>query len=83
MIIRPAIVLACLAIAACAVQPPPDTASVPPGAFGQFDNDVPAANQASSAFAVPVRTRTIRSMPPGHRPRWTIWPANSAATPAG
>ena len=56
MIIRPAIVLACLAIAACAVQPPPDTASVPPGAFGQFDNDVPAANQASWAFAIPVRT---------------------------
>jgi hypothetical protein len=56
MVIRPAIVLACLAIAACAVQPPPDTASVPPGAFGQFDNDVPAANQASWAFAIPART---------------------------
>ena len=36
MIIRPAIVLACLAIAACAVQPPPDTASVPPGGLLQF-----------------------------------------------
>ena len=48
--------LACLALAACAVQPPPDTASVPPGAFGFFDNTLAAANQASYAFAIPART---------------------------
>jgi hypothetical protein len=56
VIIRLAIVLACLAIAACAIRPPPDTASVPPGAFGFLDNDVAAANQASYAFAVPAHT---------------------------
>jgi hypothetical protein len=56
MIIRLGIVLSSLAIAACAIQPPPDTASVPPGAFGILDNTLAAANQASSAFAVPART---------------------------
>ena len=82
MIIRPAIVLACLAIAACAVQPPPDTASVPPGAFGQFDNDVPAANQASWAFAIPVRTLNS-PVDAARASAGIIWPANSAATRAG
>jgi hypothetical protein len=56
MIIRLGVVLPCLAIAACAVQPPPDTASLPFGAFGTLDNDVGAANQASWAFAAPART---------------------------
>jgi hypothetical protein len=56
MMIRLGVVLACLAIAGCAVQPPPDTASVPPGAFGFLDNTLAAANQASYAFAVPART---------------------------
>jgi hypothetical protein len=54
--VRAGLIVTCLAVAACAVRPPPDTASVPPGAFGLFDNDVAAANQASSAFAVPART---------------------------
>jgi hypothetical protein len=53
---RLCVLLPCLAIAACAVQPPPDTASLPFGAFGTLDNDVAAANQASWAFAVPART---------------------------
>jgi hypothetical protein len=56
MMIRTAVVLTGLVMAACAVQPPPDTASVPPGAFGIFDNTLAAANQASYAFAVPART---------------------------
>jgi hypothetical protein len=56
MIIRRGAVLLCLAIAACAVQPPPDTASVPLGAFGTMDNDVGASNQATWAFASPART---------------------------
>ena len=49
--------LICFAMAACAVRPPPDTAAVPPGAFGMLDNDVAAANQASYAFAIPARIR--------------------------
>jgi hypothetical protein len=57
MIVRLAVLLSCLAITACAVQPPPDTASLPPGAFGIFDNDVGAANQAAWAFAEPSRTQ--------------------------
>jgi hypothetical protein len=57
MIIRLGAVLSCLAIAACAVQPPPDTASLPLGAFGTLDNDVGAANLAASAFASPARVR--------------------------
>jgi hypothetical protein len=56
MIARLGVVLSCVAIAACAIQPPPDTASVPFGAFGTLDNDVAAANQASWAFAAPART---------------------------
>ncbi len=55
--IRPGVVLTCLAIAACAVPPPPDTASVPFGAFGTMDNDVAALNQATWAFASPARIR--------------------------
>jgi hypothetical protein len=51
-----ALLLPWLAIAACTVQPPPDTATLPFGAFGTMDNDVAAANQASWAFAVPART---------------------------
>ena len=55
MISRLGVMLSCLAIAACAVQPPPDTASVPPGTFGFLDNDVPAAMQvlASPVFTLP------------------------------
>jgi hypothetical protein len=56
MIIRRGALLLCLAIAACAVQPPPDTASVPFGAFGTMDNDVGAMNQATWAFALSART---------------------------
>jgi hypothetical protein len=50
--------MACMTLGACAaIAPPPDTAQVPFGAFGGLDNDVPAANQASWAFASPARTR--------------------------
>jgi len=56
MLIHIGVVLVCVAIAACAVRAPPDTALIPPGAFGTFDNDVGAANQASWAFAAPSRT---------------------------
>jgi len=45
-----------LMIAACAVRPPPDTATLPFAAFGTMDNDVAAANQAAWAFAAPERT---------------------------
>jgi len=48
--------LICLALAACAVTPPPDTATVPFAAFGTMDNDVAAANLAGWAFADPART---------------------------
>lgn len=45
-------------VAACgAVTPPPDTAQLPPGAFGQPNTDVAAANLAAWAFASPDRTR--------------------------
>jgi hypothetical protein len=55
---RPIIVLAGLCLVACtAVTPRPDTAQLPPGAFGLLDNDVPAANQAAWAFGSPARTR--------------------------
>jgi hypothetical protein len=57
MIIRAGAALLCLTIAACAIQPPPDTASLPFGAFGTLDNDMAAANLASSAFASPARVR--------------------------
>ena len=51
-------VLLCLTLTACgAVSPPPDTAQLPPGAFGTTDNDMAAANQASWAFASAGRTR--------------------------
>lgn len=51
-------VLVSLTLAGCAdITPPPDTAQLPPGAFGVFDNDVAAANQASAALASPARTR--------------------------
>ena len=56
MLVRLGVGLACVAIAACAIQPPPDTASVPFGAFGTLDNDVAAANQASWAFGAASRT---------------------------
>jgi hypothetical protein len=56
MIIRLVAALACLALAACTVQPPPDTATVPFAAFGTLDNDLAAANQAAWAFAVSERT---------------------------
>jgi hypothetical protein len=54
---RLGVMLSCLAMVACAVQPPPDTASVPPGTFGFLDNDVPAVNRAAWAFAVPARIK--------------------------
>ncbi|HEX3399591.1 MAG TPA: hypothetical protein VHT74_04610 [Acetobacteraceae bacterium] len=58
MPVRPVAVLVFMALAGCAaITPPPDTAQPLPGAFGQFDNDVPAANLASWAFASPARTR--------------------------
>jgi len=57
MISRLGVMLCCLTIVACAAQPPPATASVPPGTFGFLDNDVPAANQAAWAFAVPARIK--------------------------
>jgi hypothetical protein len=53
--IRPLAFTAGLA-AACAVQPPLDTARLPFAAFGTLDNDVAAANQAAWAFAAPART---------------------------
>jgi len=56
MIIRLVAALACLALAACTVQPPPDTATVPFAAFGTLDNALAAANQAAWAFAASART---------------------------
>ena len=50
-------VLTCLTLAACGIiEPPPDTAQLGPGAFGQSDNDLAAANIAAWAFAVSART---------------------------
>ena len=46
----------CALLAGCAITPPPDTAQMPFGAFGTFDNDTAAAGLAASAFAAPVRT---------------------------
>jgi hypothetical protein len=51
--------LLCLLFAACGAitpTPPPDTATIPPGTFGPFDNDTAAINLASWAFAVPAHT---------------------------
>ncbi|MBV9655613.1 MAG: hypothetical protein JOZ42_13735 [Acetobacteraceae bacterium] len=50
-------VVACLS--ACgAVTPPPDTARLPPNAFGTYaDGDIGAINASSWAFADPARTR--------------------------
>jgi hypothetical protein len=51
-------VLASLTLAGCgSYAPPPDTARLPPGMFGEPDNDVGAANLSSWAFADPARTR--------------------------
>jgi hypothetical protein len=58
MPIRFAVILVCVLMAACtAATPAPDTARLPPGTFGLADNDVGAANLASSAFASANRTR--------------------------
>ncbi len=56
---RPLILFACLLAAGCAsIAPPPDTARLPPNAYGLFeDNDVGAINLAQWAFADPARTR--------------------------
>ena len=56
---RPLIVLAGLVVAGCAsIAPPPDTARLPPSAYGLFaDNDLGAINLAQWAFADPARTR--------------------------
>jgi len=57
MIVRFVVILPVLSLVGCGLAtPPPDTARLPPGVFGQFDNDVPAANQAAWAFASPERT---------------------------
>ncbi|MEJ0020418.1 MAG: hypothetical protein WDN25_28490 [Acetobacteraceae bacterium] len=53
---RRSLILALLLAACGAIQPPPDTAYVPPGAFGPLDNDLGAANQSSWAFADAART---------------------------
>src|SRR4051812_37490849 len=53
------LLLAFLVPAGCAaVTPPPDTARLPPNAFGVYaDGDIGAINQAQWAFASPARTR--------------------------
>ena len=56
MVIRHAVLVISIVVAACAVQPPPDTATLPFAAFGTLDNDLAAANQAAWAFAAPART---------------------------
>ena len=49
--------MAGLALAGCALPPPPSTARLPPGAFGSnADNDIMAINTASWAFSDPART---------------------------
>jgi hypothetical protein len=55
MIVRMPAAFLCLAVGACSVRPPPDTAVLPFAAFGTMDNDVAAANQAAWAFAAPER----------------------------
>jgi len=56
---RALVVLAALLLAGCAsIAPPPDTARLPPNAYGLFaDNDIGAINLAQGAFADPGRTR--------------------------
>jgi hypothetical protein len=56
---RPLIVFAALLAAGCAsIAPSPDTARLPPNAYGLFaDNDVGAINLAQWAFADAARTR--------------------------
>jgi len=55
---RLGLLLACSLPAGCAVTPPPDTARLPPNAFGTYaDGDIGAINQAQWAFANPARTR--------------------------
>jgi hypothetical protein len=53
------VVFAALFTAGCAtIAPPPDTARLPPNAYGLFaDNDIGAINLAQWAFASPARTR--------------------------
>jgi hypothetical protein len=52
-----AILPAALALAGCAVTPPPDTAFLQGSAFGEnTDNDTTALNMAEYAFAGPPRT---------------------------
>lgn len=53
------LLLASLIVSGCAaVTPPPDTARLPPNAFGTYaDGDIGAINQAAWAFANPARTR--------------------------
>src|SRR5690242_16767345 len=56
---RTSLLLVLLVPAGCAyVTAPPDTARLPPNAFGTYaDGDVGAINQAAWAFADPIRTR--------------------------
>lgn len=57
MLSRIVVMVVCVSLAGCAAAtPPPDTAQLPFAAFGTMDNDVGAANIASSAFAAPART---------------------------
>ncbi len=57
MLSRIVVMVLCASLAACAAATPqPDTAQLPFAAFGTMDNDVGAANIASSAFASPART---------------------------
>lgn len=57
--IAPAVLSATLAVAACGTGQPfvPDQARLPPAAFGGFNQDVAAVNQAQWAFADSGRTR--------------------------
>jgi hypothetical protein len=59
MLNRSGVLLACaLSVGCAAVTPPPDTATLPPDAYGtNADGDVGAINQAAWAFADPRRTR--------------------------
>ena len=58
MSLRWVLLLACSLPISCAVSPAPDTARLPPNAFGTYaDGDIGAINLAQWAFASPARTR--------------------------
>ncbi|HUB12361.1 MAG TPA: hypothetical protein VMB34_10420 [Acetobacteraceae bacterium] len=58
MLVRYAVVVLCVSLAACALeQPPPSTSQLPPGFYGTWvDNDLGAINDASYALGSPART---------------------------